>query len=120
MQATQHDVFQAIADPTRRQLLALLADDERTVQALCAPFEMTRPAISKHLQVLADAGLVHTRRAGRETFYALDPTPLRDLRDWLSAYERFWDDRLRRLRQHVEQPVAAPRKPARQLEFGED
>jgi DNA-binding transcriptional ArsR family regulator len=115
MQTAHHDVFHAVADPTRRQLLALLAEQERPVQALCVPFEMSRPAISKHLQVLADAGLVHTRRVGRETVYALDPTPLRHLRVWLVELERSAHVPGRAL-----QPVTHGQKPRQDLVFGED
>ncbi|ANE45749.1 ArsR family transcriptional regulator [Paenibacillus swuensis] len=115
--APKHDVFQAVADPTRRQLLSLLAEsDELTVSALSAPFAMSRTAVSKHLRVLSEAGLVRERKAGRETRYRLEAEPLQELRRWLDYYERFWTNRLSVLRQLVEsddadEDVLEPRGP---------
>jgi DNA-binding transcriptional ArsR family regulator len=87
----KHDVFQAIADPTRRKLLRLLADKEMSVTVISGYFPISRTAVSKHLRILADAGLVKERKVGRETRYRLEPTPLLELKEWLSFYERFWD-----------------------------
>jgi DNA-binding transcriptional ArsR family regulator len=101
------DVFRAIADPTRRQLIALLATGERPVKELAAPFAMSRPAISQHLAVLQQAGLVTERRVGRERRYALEPEPLREVRDWLATYERFWLRTLDALGRHLEAEVRA-------------
>ena len=120
MQVPQHDVFQAIADPTRRQLLALLAERERPVQALCAPFAISRPAISKHLQVLADAGLVHARREGRETVYAFDASPLLQLKAWLSAYDRLGGQQPEPPRASVEAPCRSARPRRSEMDFAED
>ncbi len=98
----KHDVFQAIADPTRRELLSLLADKEMPVTAISERFPMSRTAVSKHLHVLAEAGLVSERKVGRETRYKLQPEPLMELKQWLSYYERFWDDKLAKLKNFVE------------------
>lgn len=98
----KHDVFQAIADPTRRELLSLLADKEMPVTAISERFPISRTAVSKHLHVLADAGLVSERKVGRETRYKLQPEPLMELKQWLSYYERFWDDKLVKLKNFVE------------------
>ncbi len=100
--ACQHDVFQAIADPTRRRLLALLDDKEMSVSALSGHFSMSRTAVSKHLRVLREAGLVKARKSGRETRYRLDPTPLVEVKDWLSYFERFWANKLEALKLFVE------------------
>ncbi|WP_438350023.1 ArsR/SmtB family transcription factor [Paenibacillus sp. FA6] len=100
--ASKHDVFQAIADPTRRRLLHLLGDQEMPVNNLCEHFTMSRTAVSKHLRVLADAGLVEARKVGRETRYRLDPEPLLELKRWLAYYERFWDNKLSMLKRYVE------------------
>jgi len=81
------DVFQAIADPTRRRILELLAESERPVKELAAPFRMSQPAISQHLRVLRDAGLVRERRDGRHRKYRLDAEPLRDVADWAGRYQ---------------------------------
>ncbi|MCM3785415.1 metalloregulator ArsR/SmtB family transcription factor [Neobacillus mesonae] len=99
----KHDVFQAIADPTRRDLLHLLSHGEMPVGAISERFPMSRTAVSKHLRVLADAGLVKDRKVGRETRYRLDTEPLTELKRWLSYYERFWDNKLAMLKHYAEQ-----------------
>ncbi len=100
--ASKHDVFQAIADPTRRRLLHLLGDQEMSVTIISGHFTMSRTAVSKHLRVLADAGLVKDQKVGRETRYRLDPEPLLELKKWLSYYERFWENKLSALKRYVE------------------
>ncbi|OAB47057.1 ArsR/SmtB family transcription factor [Paenibacillus antarcticus] len=99
---SKHDVFQAIADPTRRRLLRLLGDQEMSVTIISGHFTMSRTAVSKHLRVLADAGLVKDQKVGRETRYRLDPEPLLELKKWLSYYERFWENKLFSLKRYVE------------------
>ena len=84
----------ALADPTRRELLALLAGGEWPAGELAAEFPVSRPAISRHLRVLREAGLVTSRIDGKRRLYALDPSPLRELDDWLEPYRRFWAQRL--------------------------
>ena len=84
----------AIADPTRRELLALLAAGEIAAGDLAARFPVSRPAISRHLRVLREAGLVRARTDGRRRFYALDPAPLRELDAWLEPYWDLWAQRL--------------------------
>lgn len=106
----QADVFRAIADPTRRALLDLLARQEQSVSALVDRFEMTQPAISQHLRVLRQAGLVRQRKSGRQRLYRLDPQPLREAYDWLGHYERFWHERLRALGEHLRRTETAERK----------
>lgn len=98
----RHDVFQAIADPTRRQLIQLLVDQEMPVTVISGHFPMSRTAVSKHLRVLAEAGLVKERKVGRETRYRLDPDPLLELKRWLAYYERFWDNKMNALKRYVE------------------
>ncbi len=98
----KHDIFQAIADPTRRELLSLLADNEMPVTVISSHFSMSRTAVSKHLHILADAGLVSERKIGRETRYKLQPEPLLELKEWLSYYERFWDKKILTLKTFVE------------------
>src|SRR3569833_3322803 len=84
----------AIADPTRRELLALLAAGEIAAGDLAARFPVSRPAISRHLRVLREAGLVRSRTEGRRRRYALDPAPLRELDDWLEPYRDLWAQQL--------------------------
>ncbi len=98
------DVYSAVADPTRRQLLRLLADvDELPLHEMTARFRVGRTAISKHLAVLREAGLVEDRKAGRETRYHLNAAPLQEIREWLSFYERFWTVRIDRLKNLLEE-----------------
>jgi DNA-binding transcriptional ArsR family regulator len=84
------DVFTAIAHPARRQILDALCTGEQPVHALAAPFSMSRPAVSQHLKLLRQAGLVSEVRHGRERRYALQPERLRDVSSWLAHYEPFW------------------------------
>src|SRR3954468_22687297 len=93
----EQDVFGAISHPARRRMLDLLADADRSVNAIAGDFKMSRPAVSQHLRVLLDSGLVTEQRHGRERRYRLVPERLGPVREWLAHYERFWDDRLQRL-----------------------
>ena len=88
------EALAALADPTRRELVALLAAGERAAGDLAGRFPVSRPAISRHLRVLREAGLVTVRTAGRRRLYALDPGPLRELDDWLERYRDLWAQRL--------------------------
>ena len=88
------EALAAVADPTRRQLLELLVDGEVTAGELAAAFPVSRPAVSRHLRVLREAGLVRVRSDGRRRLYALDPRPLRELDAWLDPYRRLWSQRL--------------------------
>ena len=102
MQPSSHpEVFQAIADPTRRALLDLLRESERPVKSLVERFEMSQPAISQHLRVLRQAGLVSERRAGRQRFYRLEGEALAQVADWLAHYEEFWKAKLAALGRHL-------------------
>jgi DNA-binding transcriptional ArsR family regulator len=91
------DVFTAISHRARRQMLDLLAKDDSSVNAIAGHFQMSRPAVSQHLRVLLDAGLVTEQRHGRERRYHFVPERLGPVRNWIAQYERFWDDRLQRL-----------------------
>jgi DNA-binding transcriptional ArsR family regulator len=90
----QGDIYRAIADPSRRRILDMLATGDRTVTALMEPFDMSQPAISKHLRVLREAGLVVERKVGRHRHYSLSPEPLREIATWLGHYRKFWRTRL--------------------------
>jgi DNA-binding transcriptional ArsR family regulator len=96
------DVYAAIADPTRRRILDLLATAERSVTDLATPFRMSRPAVSQHLRVLREAGLVSEHRAGRQRIYQLEPAGLREVDLWLRSYQRFWQTRLAALGDYLE------------------
>jgi DNA-binding transcriptional ArsR family regulator len=86
--------FEALADPTRRTIVELLAQGERSAGELAAEFETSRPAVSRHLRVLREHGLVSAREHGRRRLYALEPAPLAELDEWLSHYRSFWTNRL--------------------------
>ena len=88
------DVFDALANPIRRELLGLLRTGPKPVNELAGHFTRGRPAISEHLSVLRGAGLVREEPRGRQRYYHLDPAPLREVVDWLGAYEVFWTNKL--------------------------
>jgi DNA-binding transcriptional ArsR family regulator len=91
------DVFAALANPIRRELLAQLRTGPKPVNVLAAPFSRGRPAISEHLAVLREAGLVVEEPRGRERYYHLRAEPLKAVGEWLADYERFWQTRLAHL-----------------------
>ncbi|MDP1796949.1 MAG: metalloregulator ArsR/SmtB family transcription factor [Planctomycetaceae bacterium] len=91
------DVFTAISHPARRRMLDLLAEADRSVNTIAGHFQMSRPAVSQHLRVLLDSGLVTEQRHGRERRYHFVPEQLGTVREWIAQYERFWDDHLQRL-----------------------
>jgi DNA-binding transcriptional ArsR family regulator len=96
------DVFAALADPNRRHLLEALARSEASATQLATSLPVTRQAVAKHLAALREAGLVESRRAGRETLYSLNPGPLDDALAWITRVGDEWDTRLDALRRHVE------------------
>jgi DNA-binding transcriptional ArsR family regulator len=98
-----NDVFAAIGDSTRRRLLDLLASGERAAGEIAAPFAISRPAVSQHLRILRDAGLVSVRKKGREQIYSLCAAPIREVYDWAEHYQQFWPDRLSALGKHLDQ-----------------
>ena len=93
--------FAALADPTRRAILARLAEGEASVKDLSAPFDMSQPAISKHLRVLERAGLVERGRQAQWRPRRLRAGPLRDIADWVNQYRRHWDESFERLDEYL-------------------
>lgn len=96
-------MFRALADPTRRRILGLLRGGRRTVGEIAENFRTSRPAISKHLRVLRAAGLVVSHRNGTARICQLNAGPLRTIGAWLQDYQAFWGERLRNLKQYVEE-----------------
>lgn len=90
--------FAALADPTRRAIVSRLAHGEATVGELAAPFELTLPAVSKHVDVLVEAGLVKRERRGRFSYCRLDARPIRRAGDWMEFHEKLWSQQLEQLR----------------------
>ena len=88
------NAFAALADPTRRRIVELLADGEHSAGELASHFDAARPGVSRHLRVLREHGLVQTRIEGRRRLYSLDPRPLEELDAWLEHYRSFWTNRL--------------------------
>jgi DNA-binding transcriptional ArsR family regulator len=100
----QHDaVFRAISDPTRRRILGILRVQRQTVGEIASHFRMSRPAISKHLRILHEAGLVDTRKQGTANLCSLDASPLHVVDDWLQDYESFWRESVRSLKKYMEE-----------------
>ena len=85
---------EALSDPTRRRIVELLAEDERDAGELASHFTVSRPAVSRHLRVLRETGLVRSRGVAQRRVYSLEPAPLAELDAWLARYRRFWSDRL--------------------------
>jgi DNA-binding transcriptional ArsR family regulator len=94
--------FGALADRTRRAILARLAEGEAGVTELAEPFQMSLPAVSKHLKVLERAGLITRSREAQWRYCRLDPAPLKKVADWIGDYERFWDESYERLDDYLE------------------
>lgn len=103
--------FQALADPTRRGLLARLEVEALSISDLARPLPMTLPAVMKHLDVLSDAGLIHREKVGRTVTCRLAADPMREAMEWLAKYQRFWTDNLDRLAALVETPDETPDQP---------
>lgn len=100
--AQKHDVFQAIADPTRREVLKLLSVNELPISEITSHFPMSRTAIAKHLHILSEAALISGRKVGREKRYRLQPEAFAEINDWLSYFEQFWKNKLSMLQHFVE------------------
>jgi DNA-binding transcriptional ArsR family regulator len=94
-------IFAALADPTRRAILARLADGDATVTELAEPFSISMPAISRHLKVLEHAGLISRSRSGQWLSSTLEAAPLKEATDWMERYRQFWDASFDRLDAHL-------------------
>ena len=108
-------VFSALADPTRRAILAKLADRDATVTELTAPLPISMPAVSRHLKVLERAALISRTRSGKWRASRLEAAPLRDAADWIERYRRFWDSSLTRLDAHLAAVQAGNKIPDKEL-----
>ncbi|MBL7804208.1 MAG: winged helix-turn-helix transcriptional regulator [Saprospiraceae bacterium] len=93
----RRDVFQAIADPTRRAILLLLASQSMTAGAIAANFDTARPTVSKHLQILTECELLQQEQQGREIYYHLNAQKMKDIADFIEPFRRMWDERFDRL-----------------------
>jgi DNA-binding transcriptional ArsR family regulator len=98
---TTSDVFNAIAEVRRREILDALIAGEKAVGTIVADLSLSQPQVSKHLRVLSEVGLVKCRAQGRHRLYSLEPARLRPLQDWLATYEQMWNDRLNRMDEYL-------------------
>lgn len=96
------NAFRALADPTRRDIVRLLSEQDMTIGQLTNQFEMTRAAVKKHLTVLSDGSLITVEAKGRERINRLEPKGMVPVLDWLSYFDQFWDDRLADLKEAIE------------------
>jgi DNA-binding transcriptional ArsR family regulator len=101
--ADERDVFQALADPTRRAILGLLRHGSQPAGSIARDFPVSRPAISRHLRVLREAELVSEIKVGRNRLYELNAAPLKSVDDWLAHYRHMWQHQLRSLKRYVEE-----------------
>jgi len=97
----RRDVFQALADPTRRAILDLLADQPLTLNGVAEHFEISRPAISKHIKILAECGLVVIRKQGREHYCEVQLDKLNEIAEWVEQYRKAWEQRFDRLDEYL-------------------
>src|ERR1700744_166730 len=100
--ATTSDVFNAIAEPRRRQILTFLAVSERQVGEIVIAIGLDQPSVSKHLGVLREVGLVHVRRNGRHRMYRTNAEAIRPLHEWTGTFERYWQHQLNRIKERAE------------------
>lgn len=102
MQTQIQNAFRALADPTRREIVQILASQDMTIAQLTDQFDMTRAAVKKHLTVLSDGGLITVEARGRERINRLEPIGMAPILDWFSYFDQFWDDRLNNLKEAIE------------------
>jgi DNA-binding transcriptional ArsR family regulator len=93
----RRDVFQAIADPTRRAILLLVASQSMTAGAIAANFDSARPTVSKHLQILTECELLEQEQQGREIYYHLNPKKIKEIADFIEPFRQLWEDRFNKL-----------------------
>ena len=102
--------FAALADPTRRRIVELLSEGERSAGQIAAEFPTSRPGVTRHLRVLREHGLVRARDEGQRRMYSLDPAPLVELEEWLARYRSFWTNRLDALDTEIHRRKASNKK----------
>jgi DNA-binding transcriptional ArsR family regulator len=101
--STTSDVFNAVAEANRREILDALSSGEKAVGTIVSDLAMPQPQVSKHLRVLSEVGLVTCRAEGRRRLYSLEPEPLRPLHDWLAKYEEAWNERMDRMDDYLKE-----------------
>jgi DNA-binding transcriptional ArsR family regulator len=91
---TRRDVFQAIADPTRREIINLIARQSMNLNAIADQFDVSRPAISNHIKILHECGIISIEQVGRERFCKIQPQNLKEVADWIGQYQQLWEQRI--------------------------
>lgn len=102
MTALQLDSFQAIADPSRREILLMLAGDKKTINSIAEQFDISRPAVSKHIKVLHQAGFITFEERGRERYCILRREGFDEVKEWINFFDNFWKERLSNLEKFLE------------------
>lgn len=97
MEQITADVFRAIGDPSRRQILQMLTKERRTINSLAENFDMSRPAVSKHIKILYDTGFIFIEDVGRERYCSLKKDGFSELQQWISFFDSFWNSKLKKL-----------------------
>lgn len=107
----RRDVFQAIADPTRREIIHMIAGQSLNLNSIADKFEVSRPAISKHIKILTECGLIAIKQQGRERYCEAKLTKLNEVSDWVEQYKKFWEQKLDALEVYLEelQTTAKPK-----------
>ena len=107
----RRDVFQAIADPTRRQIINMIAHQSLNLNSVAEQFDQSRPAISKHIKILTECGLIVIKQKGRERFCEAKLNKLNEVSDWVEQYKKFWTEKLDALEVYLEKLQAVPEIP---------
>ena len=100
---TRRDVFQAIADPTRREIIRLIAKEPMNLNAIADNFDLTRPAISNHIRILNECGIITIEQQGRERYCKVKPANLKEVSDWIGQFNELWEQRLESFEKYVNQ-----------------
>ncbi|MFX3626115.1 MAG: ArsR/SmtB family transcription factor [bacterium] len=99
----RRDVFQAIADPTRRNIISMVATDPQNLNSIAENFDMSRPAISQHIKYLEECGIIKIEQKGRERIVYVQPRKMKEIDDWLQPFKRLWEERFDRLDKLLEE-----------------
>lgn len=110
---TRRDVFQAIADPTRREIIRLIAKESMNLNAIAINFNVTRPAISNHIRILNECGIITIEQQGRERYCKIQPANLKEISDWIGQFNALWEQRLVSFEKYVNQLNAKRKKHGR-------
>ena len=114
----RRDVFQAIADPTRREIIHLITHQSMNLNAVAGNFNVSRPAISKHIKILTECGLIVIKKQGRDHFCEAKLEKLNEVSDWIQQYKKFWETKLDALEIYLEELQAKKKSPASILKSG--